>query len=408
MGLLEQYQDVAGCGAVERLEQLAKRLAGRQIVHVSSTASGGHVADMLEWTVPMLRELGIDVRWEVLTGPPEFQRVAKAFCSALHGSPAQLTTSDYALYRDVNRAAAERLSLSADVVYIHDVSPMLLPMFTPRGQVGQWVWWRNTDCSQPRPNAWRHVENVLPHYQATVFSTAAFTRPLGLPIFIIAPAIDPFSSKNCELPEAERLAALARMQIDPQRPLLLQVTNFDNLGDLQGVVEAYWLLKSCYPDLQLALAGRADDDLAVQAVLRELQDCAEEDPDIKVATLPADAHRVINALQRSATVVLQKSTHEGFGLAVTEALWKNKPVIGEASGGIALQVHDHRTGFLVHSAAGAAKRVQYLLDHPASRQRMGMAGHDFVRKNYLVTRHLRDQLTMLAGFERRQSVYVGA
>lgn len=409
MRYVEQYQDLVGASAVHRLDELARRLAGKQIVHVSSAASDGYVADMLGWTVPMLRELGVDVRWETLNGPPEFQRVARAFGSALQGLPVQLTKSDYALYSDVNRAAAERLSLSAEVVFIHDVSPLLMPLYTPRGHVGRWVWWRNTDCLQPQCSVWRHVERVLPRYQASVFSTTTFARPLGLPIFIIPPVIDAFSSKNCELPEAERLATLARLQIAAERPLLVEVTNFDCLADLQGVIEAYWLLKACYPELQLVLAGRpADDDVGAEAVLRELNDYVEEDSDIKVLTLPPGSLRVINALQRSATVVLQKSTHEDFGLAAIEALWKNKPVIGEASSGIGAQVRDRQTGFLVHSASDTAKRVRYLLEHPESRQRMGMAGHDFVRRNYLVPRHLRDQLTLLAGLERFAPVGIGA
>jgi trehalose synthase len=233
---------------------------------------------------------------------------------------------------------------------------------------------------------------------------AAFTRPLPCPMYIVPPSIDPLSDKNCALPEQERLETLARFGIDPERPLLVQVSRFDRFKDPLGVIEAYRLLKPYYPELQLALAGgTADDDPEGAEVLREVLEQAGEDNDIKVLMLPPDAHRVINALQRSAIVVLQKSTKEGFGLTVTEALWKSKPVVGGACGGITIQVHDYHTGFLVHSPAGAAYRIRYLLRYAEKRQRMGATGHDFVREHFLLTRQLRDYLTMLLRVGQRSS-----
>jgi trehalose synthase len=233
---------------------------------------------------------------------------------------------------------------------------------------------------------------------------AAFTRPLPCPIYIVPPSIDPLSDKNCALPEQERLDTLARFGIDPERPLLVQVSRFDRFKDPLGVIEAYRLLKPYYPELQLALAGgTADDDPEGAEVLREVLEQAGEDTDIKVLMLPPDAHRAINALQRSAIVVLQKSTKEGFGLTVTEALWKSKPVVGGACGGITIQVHDYHTGFLVHSPAGAAYRIRYLLRYAEKRQRMGATGHDFVREHFLLTRQLRDYLTMLLRVGQRSS-----
>ncbi len=225
---------------------------------------------------------------------------------------------------------------------------------------------------------------------------AAFTRPLACPMFIIPPSIDPLSDKNCAIPESERLATLAELGIDPERPLLLQVSRFDRFKDPLGVIEAYRLLKPYYPTMQLALAGgTADDDPEGAEVLSQVMDHAGDDKDLKVLLLPPNANRTINALQRSATVVLQKSLKEGFGLTVTEALWKGKPVIGGACGGITLQVHDYQTGFLVHSPAGAAYRIRYLLRYSEKRQKMGRTGHEFVREHFLLTRNLRDYLTML-------------
>jgi trehalose synthase len=315
-----------------------------------------------------------------------------------------LTQRDFDLHLAVNRENAERLDLEADIVIVHDPQPIYLPAYTRQGRVGEWVWRCHIDASRPARSVWKHLEKAIPNYAATVFSMAAFTRPLPCPMFIAPPSIDPLSDKNCSLPDHERLDALARFGIDPERPLLVQVSRFDRFKDPLGVIEAYRLLKPYYPELQLALAGgTADDDPEGAEVLREVLERAGEDNDIKVLMLPPDSHRAINALQRSAIVVLQKSTKEGFGLTVTEALWKSKPVVGGACGGITIQVHDYHTGFLVHSPAGAAYRIRYLLRYAEKRQRMGVTGHELVREHFLLTRHLRDYLTMLLRVGQRSS-----
>ena len=404
MRLLDRYEEVVGHREIERLRHLAAGLAGKRIVHINSTKTGGGVAEILGWMIPMMEELGIDARWEVVNGPPEFYRVTKTFHNGLQGMPVTLKPRDLALHLEVNRENARRLELEADVVLVHDPQPIYLPQFTPAGRVGRWIWRCHVDASKPGRVVWKHLEAAIPHYAATVFSMAAFTRPLPCPMFVVPPSIDPLSDKNCDLPEAERLETLAKLDIDPERPLLVQVSRFDRFKDPLGVIAAYRLLKPSYPRLQLALAGgTADDDPEGAEVLRDVMDHAGEDRDIKVLLLPPDAHRAINALQRSAVVVLQKSLREGFGLTVTEGLWKSKSVIGGAVGGITLQVHDYQTGFLVHSPAGAAYRIRYLLRNADERQRMGRTGHDFVRDHFLLTRHLRDYLTMLVTLEPQGS-----
>jgi trehalose synthase len=401
MTLLDRYEEVVGHQEVQCLRHLAERVGGMRIVHVNSTRNGGGVAEILGWMVPLMQELGLDTRWEVITGPPDFYHVTKAFHNGLQGRPVTLKKRDFDLHYEVNRENAERLNLEADVVFVHDPQPIYLPQFTPEGQVGRWVWRCHIDASQPVRAVWKYMEAALPHYRAAVFSMPSFARSLECPMFLVTPSIDPLSDKNCPIPETERLETLARHKIDPDRPLLLQVSRFDRFKDPLGVIEAYRLLKPYYPKLQLALAGGpADDDPEGAEVLRDVLDQTNDDEDIKVLLLPPDSHRAINALQRSAIVVLQKSLKEGFGLTVTEALWKSKPVIGGACGGITLQVHDYHTGFLVHSPAGAAYRVRYLLRYAEKRQRMGQNGHDFVREHFLLTRHLRDYLNLLLCLDR--------
>jgi trehalose synthase len=398
--LLERYEDVVGRQEVQRLRQLASRLGGKRIVHVNSTRTGGGVAEILNWMIPLMRELELDARWEVIGGPADFYRVTKAVHNGLQGLPVVLRKSDYDLHYEVNRENAARLSLEADVVFVHDPQPAFLPEFTPEGRVQRWVWRCHIDASRPHRGIWKHLERVLPRYDATIFSMAAFTRPMGRPMYLIPPSIDPLAEKNVPLEENDRLTTLERLEIDPERPMILQVSRFDRFKDPLGVIAAYRLIKPYHPELQLVLAGGpADDDPEGAEVLREVIESAGHDADIRVLMLPPDSHRAINALQRSAVVVLQKSLREGFGLTVTEALWKGKPVIGGACGGITLQVHDYHTGFLVHSPAGAAYRIRYLLRYADKRQRMGQTGHEFVKEHFLLTRHLREYLTMLVCLE---------
>ena len=205
MQLLDRYEEVVGHQEVQRLRQLAAFLTGKRIVHVNSTATGGGVAEILGWMVPLMNELGLDARWEVIQGPPEFYQVTKAFHNGLQGLPVALKPKDFELHYEVNRENAQRLNLQADVVLVHDPQPVYLPRFTPPGQVRCWLWRCHIDASRPDRSVWRHVEGAIPDYHATIFSMAAFTRPLPRPMYIIPPSIDPLSEKNCPIPESERL-----------------------------------------------------------------------------------------------------------------------------------------------------------------------------------------------------------
>ncbi|HEV7998404.1 MAG TPA: glycosyltransferase [Planctomycetaceae bacterium] len=396
MQQLDRYEEVVGHHEVQRLRNLATRLEGRKIVHVNSTRTGGGVAEILGWMLPLMRELGLDVSWEVISGPPDFYRVTKTLHNGLQGLPVSFRPRDFELHHEVDKQNAEKLNLAADVVIVHDPQPIFLPEYTPKDQVKRWIWRCHVDASRPNRVVWKHLAGAIASYQATIFSMAAFTRPLPCPMFLIPPSIDPLSDKNCPISEQERLETLNRLGIDADRPFLLQVSRFDRFKDPLGVIEAYRMVKPYHPEMQLVLAGGpADDDPEGAEVLREVMEAAGEDKDLKILMLPPDSHRMINALQRSAVIVLQKSLKEGFGLTVTEALWKGKPVIGGACGGITLQVHDYHTGFLVHSPAGAAYRIRYLLRYSDKRERMGRTGFEFVREHFLLIRHLRDYLTTL-------------
>jgi trehalose synthase len=396
MQQLDRYEEVVGHQEVQRLRNLASRLEGRKIVHVNSTRTGGGVAEILGWMVPLMQELGLNVSWEVISGPPDFYRVTKTLHNGLQGLPVSFRPRDFDLHHEVDKQNAEKLNLAADVVIVHDPQPIFLPEYTPKDQVKRWIWRCHVDASRPNRVVWKHLAGAIASYQATIFSMAAFTRPLPCPMFLIPPSIDPLSDKNCPISETERLETLSRLGIDADRPFLLQVSRFDRFKDPLGVIEAYRMVKPYHPEMQLVLAGGpADDDPEGAEVLREVMDAAGEDKDLKILMLPPDSHRMINALQRSAVIVLQKSLKEGFGLTVTEALWKGKPVIGGACGGITLQVHDYHTGFLVHSPAGAAYRIRYLLRYSDKRERMARTGIEFVREHFLLIRHLRDYLTTL-------------
>ena len=271
MNLLDRYEDIVGHQEVEHLRRLAERLAGKRIVHVNSTRSGGGVAEILGWMVPLMEELGISARWEVIAGSPDFYRVTKAFHNGMQGLPVSLRKSDFELHYEVNRENAARLDLQADIVFVHDPQPVYLPHFTPPGQVGRWIWRCHIDASHPNRSVWKHLEPAVARYDAAVFSMPAFARPIACPKFLILPSIDPLSDKNCAIPEAERLETLSRLGIDPERPLLLQVSRFDRFKDPLGVIEAFRMLQPYHPDMQLALAGGpADDDPEGAEVLREV------------------------------------------------------------------------------------------------------------------------------------------
>jgi trehalose synthase len=396
-GLLESYAKPAGPEVIDHLRQVAKPLAGAKVVHVNSTATGGGVAEILRRLVPLMRELGIDASWELIDGDADFFATTKTFHNALQGNRVDASRRALEGYEAINRDNAARLRpalADADFVFIHDPQPAALLRFQAERH-GRWIWRCHIDVSRPHRPIWKYLRGFVREYDASVFSLAAFAQPLPHPQYLIHPSIDPVSEKNIPLPAPEVDAVLDRFGLDRARPILLQVSRFDRFKDPVGVIRAYRLVKAHAP-VQLVLAGgTASDDPEGEDVLKEVRDAAAGDPDIHILLLPPDAHRDINALQRGATLVLQKSLREGFGLTVTEALWKNRPVIGGDTGGITLQVVDRHTGYLVNTPEGAAFRIRYLLSRPNLITEMGKKGRKLVRENFLLTRHLREYMTLM-------------
>lgn len=396
-GLLEAYAQVVGDDVIDQLRQLSRPLQGLKVVHVNSTRVGGGVAEILEKLVPLTAELGIDVSWEVITGEGEFYQCTKSMHNALQGSTVTIPERHIRAYEETNAVNAERLRATledADVVFIHDPQPAPLLALCPNRR-GKWIWRCHIDASQPFRPVWKYLSRHVAGYDASIFSLTDFAQPLPHPQYLIPPSIDPLSEKNIDLDHGEIEMVRHRFQIDPARPMVAQISRFDRFKDPVGVIRAYQLAKQYVPGLQLVLAGGgASDDPEGDAVLAEVQAAASDDPDCHILLLPPDAHRTINALQRAADLVIQKSTKEGFGLTVTEALWKGKPVIGGAAGGIRLQVVDDHTGFLVHTPEGAALRIRYLLRQPKKIESMGWKAREFVRENFLLTRQLREYLTL--------------
>ncbi len=395
---LEDYEEVVGKEVIDQLRELALPLKGMKIVHVNSTRVGGGVAEILTKMVPLMQALGIETSWEVINGNQEFFQCTKNFHNALQANQVIVPNSQLKAFEKVNAENAELLRPvlnDADFVFIHDPQPLpLLTHFPDRK--GKWVWRCHIDASRPYRQVWNYLKQYMVKYDASVFSLAAFAHPLPHPMYLIPPSIDPLSPKNVQLSQEQLDSVYNEFNIDPERPMILQVSRYDRFKDPIGVIEAYRMAKRFQPKLQLVLAGGgATDDPEGEMVLNEVKLAAEDDDNIKVLLLPPDAHTTINALQRCSDIVLQKSVKEGFGLTVTEALWKGKPVIGGNVGGIKLQITNYQTGFLVNTPEGAAHGIRYLLQNKKRRQKMGEHGRQFVQEKFLITRHIREYLTLI-------------
>ena len=393
---LTDYESIVGAEVLDELRVVAARVQGRRLQNINSTAVGGGVAEILTRMLPLLRELGVEATWDVMKGGEAFFDVTKAFHNALHGKPETITEEMLECYRETTRANLRQMDFTGDVVLVHDPQPAGL--IARKKEIGRsWIWRCHIDVSTPDARAWEFIAPYVEQYDASIFSMPDFAQRMSIPQFMVAPSIDPLSDKNRELEQGYVDRVLEKFSLNPERPILTQISRFDRLKDPLGVIAAYKLVRKRH-DCQLVLAGGgAPDDPEGSEVLREVLEAAGSDPDIHVVLLPPYSDLEINALVRGSTIVFQKSIKEGFGLTVSEALWKRKPVIGGAVGGIKLQIINGITGFLVHSPEGAAQRAAQLLGDAGLRRRMGENGHQHVKQNFLLTRHVKDyMLVMLA------------
>lgn len=390
---LKDYVPIIGQANVDELHFLGERLKGKTVKMVNSTAVGGGVAEMLNRLNPLMDELEISTKWDVITGGNDFFEVTKGFHNALHGGEYNLTKDAQEIFLLYNEQNRKRMTFDEDLVVIHDPQPANLVLSKPNSHA-KWVWRCHIDLSNPHPDIWGFLRPMIEQYDATIFSSPAFARQLQAPQYLFYPCIDALSEKNKPLEESYIEKVCDDFGIDRKRPIVTQISRFDRLKDPVGVIQAYKLAKR-YVDCQLVLAGGgATDDPEGAVVLQEVMDEAGDDPDVIILNLPPWSGLEINALQRASTIVIQKSLREGFGLTVAEALWKKKPVIASAVGGIPVQVIHKLTGVLVHSVEGAAYQMRYLLTHPEFAEQLGRNGHEHVKENFLMVTNLRRYLLL--------------
>jgi trehalose synthase len=395
---IDNYRPLVGDGLVDEILSLARDLRGLRICHVNSTGFGGGVAELLARHVPLSRGLGLAAEWRLMLGNPEFFAVTKALHNALQGAGWEMHPGLIETYLDANRESARLLQSRYDVVMVHDPQPAALRESAGR-RGSHWIWRCHIDTSAPNPRAAEFLRPLLSPYDALVFTMRDFALP-GLDparITAIAPAIDPFSTKNMELPESLCRGAVVDSGIDPRRPFVLQVSRFDPWKDPMGVIEAYKLARREVPGLQLALVGAmAGDDPEGWRLLSRVEEAASDDPDIQVMTnMQGVGNMEVNAFQRAADLVVQKSLREGFGLVVSESFWKGKPMVCGRAGGIPMQYPPGYEEFLVDSVEECAADMVTLLRDPGRARAFGSAARERVAREFLLPRLLRDELKLL-------------
>jgi len=400
---LENFQALVDEQILTEIRELARKLAGLRVCHVNATAAGGGVAELLFRLVPIYRALGLSVDWRIIHGDAEFYRVTKSLHNALQGSAFAFSPEDQREYLSHNELGGVELETDYDAYVVHDPQPAALRAYMPQAR-GAWIWRCHIDSSGPNPQAWKFLKPYIERYEAAVFTLESF-KPADLRmrrVAFIPPAIDPYGTKNMELPPDLCRRVVADAGIDLTRPMMLQVSRFDPWKDPFGVLEAYRLVKRTKPGVQLAFVGAmAGDDPQGWDMLHALQEAARDDDDVQILTnLTGVGSMEVNAFQRAADVIVQKSIREGFGLVVSEALWKGKPVVAGKAGGIPLQFPLGQERFLVASVEECAAQVAFLLDNPDAAAELGRAGRERVRREFLLPRLVRDELRLLAELTR--------
>ncbi len=391
---LDDYTLIIGESAINELRLLAMSLRGKTIQHVNSAKVGGGVAEILNRLIPLAQDLELDIRWDVIKGDNGFFQVTKKFHNALHGHPEKITKNDFEIFMATGQKNIKEFEITGDIVFIHDPQPITLIKTKSSHPKRKWAWRCHIDISRANEKVWKFLRQFVVKYDATVFHSAIFTRNLPNKQFLIPPSIDPLSDKNKELSPEYINQVMAKHKIPRDKPIISQFSRYDYMKDPIGVIETYRLVKK-YHDCRLILSGgAASDDPEGAKILADTKERAGHDPDIHLLLMPPGTDTEVNALQRGSDIIIQKSLREGFALSVTEALWKSKPVVASAVGGIPLQVIDGYSGLLCHSIEGAAFKIKELLSNPDYARQLGKNAREHVRQNFLLTRHLRNHLLL--------------
>lgn len=395
---IEDYEPIVGKQIIDEFWLIAEKLKGKVIQNINSTAVGGGVAEILSRMVPLLQSLGVETKWDFIKGGEKFFWVTKKFHNALHGKPEEITQDMFDTFLNVSQQNIDETSIYGDIVFIHDPQPIAL-VKKRQALKNRWLWRCHIDVSNPNLKVWNFLRDFIVLYDAAVFSAPAFSMQLPIRQFLIAPSIDPLSEKNIELSQETIDSVLKKYGVPKDKPIITQISRFDYLKDPLGVIDAFKMVRR-YTKCRLVLAGgTATDDPESDKVLAEVREKAGKDPDIHILLVPSESDLEINALQRASTIIVQKSLKEGFGLTVSEALWKAKPVVASAVGGIPLQITHKYSGMLCHSIDGAAFAIKQLLHSPAYARRLGENGRNHVKQNFLLTRHLKDYMLAFLSLE---------
>jgi trehalose synthase len=398
---LADYTHLAGRPLIEEIKGLAAELEGLKVLHLSATAFGGGVSEILYTLVPLMRDVGLEVEWQVMLGREEFYNATKRLHNALQGNPESLSEEEWKVFERYNALNATEIHGGWDVIIVHDPQPSDVRRHVPE-KARSWVWRCHIDLSAPNPDAIERMVPMIREYDHCVFHVPEYV-PEGIDsnpsVHICPPAIDPLSPKNMALSPEDAAFVCDQFGIDVDRPLLCQVSRFDPWKDPMGVIDAYREVDKSVPEAQLALVGSmATDDPEGWEFFNSTMAYADGDPDIHILNNLNNVGAIeVNAFQSQADVVIQKSTREGFGLTVSEALWKARPFIGGKVGGIPLQVQDGETGYLVSSPGECAERAVKILTEPDLGKKLGQAGKEHVRKQFLTPRLLRDWLRIFSG-----------
>jgi trehalose synthase len=389
---IDQYKPLLGSKMIERIKKKANRLRGRHVVHVSSTYYGGGVAELLSSLTLLMNDVGIKTGWRVLHGSADFFSVTKKFHNALQGAPLHLTGRKKRIYEDVIFENSVRNHLDHDIVIIHD--PQALAMIAHYEKRGPWIWCCHIDLTNPNRELWSYLKGFIERYDAVIMSMPEYRQKLKVPQLIFEPAIDPFSIKNRSLSQKEISERLKHYHIPDDLPLVVQISRFDRWKDPEGVIRAFHMVEKNIKARLVLLGEVALDDPEGIAVYQSLLNYRT---DHILITSHQDT-AFVNALQRKAAVIVQKSIREGFGLTVTEAMWKKRAVVGGNVGGIRRQIKTGANGFLVSSEKEAARRISELLRNAALRRRIGAEARETVNANFLLPRLLEQYLDLLNSF----------